>query len=368
MQPFCSSVGGHAVRGVERGRSRRRERLVHTGRAGSSLRGEDGGPLWPGHAVGCASGLDAIELALRVLGLRPGDKVLTTPLSAFATTLAIVRAGGRPVFVDTDEFGLLDLDLVDRTLEDDAEIRFVVPVHLYGRCLDLERLRDIQSRRGIPVIEDCAQALGAAHDGRPAGSVALVATLSFYPTKNLGALGDGGALVTDDPELAELASRLRDYGQGAKFEHLHVGMNSRLDELHAAVLDEVFLPRLEEWNARRAEVAGRYLEELSNPDVRPLWVRPDFRSSWHLFPVRVPADHRAAFRAHLEKGGVRTAVHYPTLIPSQPALSSVPLEVVGTVERALAMTEEEVSLPIHAYLWDSEVERIVQLANEWRAV
>ena len=181
------------------------------------------------YAVGCASGLDAIELALRVLGVRPGDKVLTTPLSAFATTLAIVRASGRPVFVDTDEFGLLDLDLADRALEDDAEIRFVVPVHLYGRCLDIGRLMDIQNRHGIPVIEDCAQALGAAHDGRPAGSVALVATLSFYPTKNLGALGDGGALVTDDPEIAELASRLRNYGQGAKFEHLHIGMNSRLD-------------------------------------------------------------------------------------------------------------------------------------------
>ena len=185
-----------------------------------------------------------IELALRVLGLQPGDKVLTTPLSAFATTLAIVRAGGHPVFVDTDEQGLLDLDLADDALQQDAEIRFMVPVHLYGRCLDMGHLMDIQSRHGIPVIEDCAQALGAAHDGRPAGSVGRVATLSFYPTKNLGALGDGGALVTDDPEVAELAGRLRDYGQSAKFEHVHMGMNSRLDELHAAVLEDVFLPRL----------------------------------------------------------------------------------------------------------------------------
>ena len=141
----------------------------------------------------------------------------------------------------------------------------------------------------------------------------------------------------------------------------------RLDELHAAVLEEVFLPRLEEWNVHRAVVAGRYLEELSNSDVRPVPVRPDFRSSWHLFPVRVPADRRAAFRAHLEKGGVRTAVHYPTLIPSQPALSSIAHEVVGPLERAQALTEEEVSLPIHPYLLDSEVERIVHLVNEWRA-
>ena len=319
------------------------------------------------HAVGCASGLDAIELALRVLGLRPGDKVLTTPLSAFATTLAIVRAGGRPVFVDTDELGLMDLDLADRALERDGEIRFVVPVHLYGHCLDIGRLMDIQSRHGISVIEDCAQALGAAHDGRPAGSVARVATLSFYPTKNLGALGDGGALVTDDAEIAELARRHRDYGQGAKFEHLHMGMNSRLDEVHAAVLEKVFLPRLEDWNARRAEVAHRYLEGVSNHDVRPLPVRRGFRSSWHLFPVRVPGDRRAAFRAHLDAGGVPTAVHYPALIPDQPALSSVPHDVVGTVERARALTEEEVSLPIHAYLLDSEVERVVQLVNEWRA-
>ena len=318
------------------------------------------------HAVGCASGLDAIDLALRVLGLRPGDKVLTTPLSAFATTLAIVRAGGHPVFVDTDEFGLLDLDLAEHALERDTEIRFMVPVHLYGRCLDMERLMDIQSRHGISVIEDCAQALGAAHAGRQAGSVGRVATLSFYPTKNLGALGDGGALVTDDPEIAELASRLRDYGQGAKFEHLHIGMNSRLDELHAAVLEDVFLPRLEEWNARRAEVARRYLEEVSHPQVKPVPVRCGFQSSWHLFPVRVPGDRRAAFRAHLEGGGVQTAVHYPTLIPSQPALASVPHEVVETVERARALTEEEVSLPIHAYLLDWEVERVIQLVNEWQ--
>ncbi len=319
------------------------------------------------HAVGCGSGLDAIELALRVVGLRPGDKVLTTPLSAFATTLAIVRAGGRPVFVDTDECGLMDLDLADHALKQDAEIGFAVPVHLYGRCLDIGRLMDIQSGHGIAVIEDCAQALGAAHDGRPAGSAGLVATLSFYPTKNLGALGDGGALVTDDPEVAELASRFRDYGQGAKFEHLHLGMNSRLDELHAAVLEEAFLPRLDDWNARRAEVAHRYLEGISNSEVRPVPVRAGFQSSWHLFPVRVPADRRAAFRAHLEAGRVGTAVHYPTLIPSQPALASVPHDVVGTVEQARALTEEEVSLPIHPYLLDSEVERVVQLVNEWRA-
>ena len=319
------------------------------------------------HAVGCASGLDAIELALRVLGLQPGDKVLTTPLSAFATTLAIVRAGGHPVFVDTDEQGLLDLDLADDALQQDAEIRFMVPVHLYGRCLDMGHLMDIQSRHGIPVIEDCAQALGAAHDGRLAGSVGRVATLSFYPTKNLGALGDGGALVTDDPEVAELAGQLRDYGQIAKFEHVHRGMNSRLDELHAAVLEDVFLPRLEEWNTRRAEVARHYLEGVSNPDIRLVPVRPGFRSSWHLFPCCVPGDRRAAFRAHLDAGGVQTTVHYPTLIPSQPALASAPHEVVGTVERARALTEEEVSLPIHAYLLDREVERVVQLVNEWRA-
>jgi dTDP-3-amino-3,4,6-trideoxy-alpha-D-glucose transaminase len=177
----------------------------------------------------------------------------------------------------------------------------------------------------------------------------------------------GGALVTDDPELAELARGLRDYVQGAKFEHLHLGMNSRLDELHAAVLEQAFLPRLEDWNARRAEVAHRYLEEVSNPDVRPLPVRHGFQSSWHLFPVRVPRDRREAFRAHLEAGGVSTAVHYPTLIPSQPALSSVPHDVVGSVERARTLTEEEVSLPIHAYLLDWEVERVVQVVNEWRA-
>jgi dTDP-3-amino-3,4,6-trideoxy-alpha-D-glucose transaminase len=193
-----------------------------------------------------------------------------------------------------------------------------------------------------------------------------VATFSFYPTKNLGALGDGGALVTDDPEVAELARQLRDYGQRAKFEHVHLGMNSRLDELHAAVLEEAFLPRLKGWNERRAEVASVYLERLDSPGVVPLPVRKGFQSSWHLFPVRVSKDQRSVFRDHMEAAGVHTAVHYPMLIPAQPALASIPHEIAWPLEEARRLAEDEVSLPIHAYLLDSEVGQVVERVNEWR--
>ena len=171
------------------------------------------------HAVACANGLDAIEIALRAMGLQQGQKVLTTPLSAFATTLAIHRAGGEPVFVDVDHSGNLDLGEAEKALAADRDIRFMVPVHLFGHAVDLDRLEALRDRFDLQIVEDAAQAIGASFKGRVVGSVGQAATLSFYPTKNLGALGDGGALLTNDPELASRFLNLRDYGQTAKYVH-----------------------------------------------------------------------------------------------------------------------------------------------------
>ena len=187
------------------------------------------------YAVGCASGLDAIAIGLRILGCE-GKPVITTPLSAFATTLAIVRAGGIPIFIDTDKSGLLDLEKVQEFLKSNPGTQpLLLPVHLFGHSLHLERLQDLRERFQLSVLEDCAQAIGARSGGNNVGSASEVAAISFYPTKNLGCMGDGGALLTDREDFAELARALRDYGQTGKYTHTYFGMNSRLDEIQAII-------------------------------------------------------------------------------------------------------------------------------------
>jgi dTDP-3-amino-3,4,6-trideoxy-alpha-D-glucose transaminase len=315
--------------------------------------------------IGCGSGLDAIEIALRAAGLVPGAKVLTTPLTAFATSLAVVRAGGVPVFVDVDEHGLLDLDRCAAALEADRAVRALVPVHLFGNALDLERLAALRDRFDLLVVEDCAQSIGASWRGRLAGTVGRLAATSFYPTKNLGALGDGGAVATDDPALAARCRSLRDYGQSAKYVHEVLGMNSRLDELHAAVLARAFLPRLPRWTARRREIAGAYAAGIENPRVRPVGAPAGSEGVAHLFPVRVPAAERDAFVAHLRARGVLAGIHYPRLVPEQRALPPGAFEVRGSLARAAALAAAEVSLPIHPYLEDAEVARVLDAVNGW---
>lgn len=317
-------------------------------------------------AVGCASGLDAIEIGLRAAGLTAGERVLTTPLSAFATTLAIVRAGGVPVFVDVDTSGLIDLSLVERVLRDDPGIRWLVPVHLYGHALDLERLGDLAGRFDLRIVEDCAQAPTARHRGRRAGTVGQVTALSFYPTKNLGALGDGGAVTTDVETLRDACRMLRDYGRSDTCVHALPGLNSRLDEAQAALLGRVFLPRLERWSAERRRIAERYLSAIESPRVRPLPVPPDSEPAWHLFPVLVPAGRREEFRDHLLRRGIESAVHYPALICDQPALRGVGFEVDGDLARARELAAGVVSLPVHPYLEDDEVERVADAVDSWR--
>lgn len=317
------------------------------------------------HVIGCANGLDAIEIGLRALGIKIGDKVLTTPLSAFATTLAIVRAGGTPVFVDVDEYGLMDLDATRRALKNDATIRFVVPVHLYGHSLDLEALAEIKRTFEAKIIEDCCQAIGARFRGLQVGSIGEASALSFYPTKNLGALGDAGALFCDDAEIARAARALRDYGQSARYEHSVLGLNSRLDEFHAAILRTALLPRLERWTQRRQQIANHYLSGIRHPQVAIVGAPNGSDSVWHLFPVLVDPALRSAFRQALSEAGVNTAVHYPKLITAQDALASVKHEVLGPLEQAQRFCRSEVSLPMHPQMNDDEIERVVSVINSW---
>lgn len=316
--------------------------------------------------VGCGNGMDAIEIALRATGLRPGDEVLTTPLSAFATTLAIVRAGGVPVFVDVDAHGLLDLGAAREALRGRPSIRYLVPVHLYGHALDLEVLRALRDEFGVIVIEDCCQAVGARWRGTPVGSVGSASALSFYPTKNLGTLGDGGALLTDDPAVEAAARSLRDYGQSARYRHDQLGLNSRLDELHAGILATALLPRLTAWTECRRSIASAYRRGIVNAHVRVLPSPEGSDSVWHLFPVLVEQRQREAFRAHLKGLGVSSAVHYPELIPNQRALEGVGTAVVGDFAVSRRIADTEVSLPIHPFMRPEEVERVVAAANSWR--
>ena len=318
------------------------------------------------YAAGAASGLDALEIALRILGCRPGDRVLTTPLSAFATTLAILKIGAVPVFADTDECGLIDLDRCRERLSRRPDIRFLVPVHLYGHALDLDRLAALRDEFGLRIVEDCAQSILATWKGRPTGSVGQIAAVSFYPTKNLGAMGDGGAVLTGEPDYDTAARGLRDYGQSGKYRHDAVGYNSRLDELQAALLRRVYLPKLAQWTERRRRIAARYLEGIRNPAVTPMAPPPESGSVWHLFPVRVAAERKPAFLQYARESQVLCGEHYPISIPDQKALCGVPHELAGDCPTAREIARTELSLPIHPYLADEEVEQVIECCNHWR--
>ena len=317
------------------------------------------------HAIGVASGLDAIEISLRVLGCQAGDHVLTTPLSAFATTLAILKLGAVPVFVDTDEHGLLNLDRCRDLLWRRPDIRYCVPVHLYGHALDVGGLRRLREEFGLHLVEDCAQSIGARFRGEATGTAGQLAAVSFYPTKNLGALGDGGAILTDSQEQQKEAAALRDYGQSAKYRHEFLGYNSRLDELQAALLRHAMLPRLDRWIERRRAIAHRYTGEIRNPAVTCPGAPDGSESSWHLFPVFVAPQRKQAFMDHLKSSGVQAGEHYPVSIPDQPAMAHVALELAENCETARRIARSEVSLPIHPYLTEDEVSQVIESVNRW---
>ena len=318
------------------------------------------------HAVAVASGLDAIEIALRILGCQAGDSVLTTPVSAFATTLAILKLGAVPVFADTGENGLVDLDRCRDLFWRRPDIRFFVPVHLFGHALDMDALTKIRDEFKIHIVEDCAQSIGAKFRQIPTGAAGHIAAVSFYPTKNLGAMGDGGALLTNNPEWQAQAAVLRDYGQSAKYRHEVAGYNSRLDELQAAILRRAMLPRLDRWIERRRAIAKQYLAGINNPEVHCAAAPEGSESSWHLFPVLVAPERKPAFLDYLKGAGVMPGEHYPAIIPDQPVMAHAAFEFADDCQNARKFAASEVSLPIHPYLTDEETARVVDAVNAWK--
>ena len=321
------------------------------------------------HVIGVASGLDAIEICLRALGCGSGDRVLTSPVSAFATTLAIMKIGAIPVFVDVDRNGLIDLDLAESVLESNPGIKYFLPVHLYGHCLDLDKMTKLRDRFALKIVEDCAQSIGARYNGKVSGTIGQMAAFSFYPTKNLGALGDGGAVGTHDSHLAEVARSIRDYGQSAKYQHTLFGLNSRLDEVHAGILKTSFLPRLDRWSQRRKEIAKQYHELKSLTHVEMLMPHANSDSVWHLFPLKIHPKKRDGFQKFLMSKGIQTAIHYPLTIPEQKALIDYGrFFCASSLPNAKALCTSEVSIPIHPFLSDDDIEMIKNTILDWDRV
>ena len=229
-------------------------------------------------------------------------------------------------------------------------------------CRPYEELR---AEFDLRVVEDCAQAILARSAGVPAGSAGQLAATSFYPTKNLGALGDGGAILTDDEQFDRLVRVLRDYGQSAKYRHDEIGYNSRLDELQAAILNRVYLPALPAWTARRREIAARYRDGIRHERVECLPLPPQSESVAHLFPVLVLEGSKQEFLAYMRRCGILCGEHYPVAIPDQPAMAQAQCEIATPLEHARRIAEREVSLPIHPYLTDEEVECVIRACNAW---
>jgi dTDP-4-amino-4,6-dideoxygalactose transaminase len=303
---------------------------------------------WAPYAVGVNSGTDAIALALRALGVGPGDEVITAANTCVATVTGIAAAGATAVLADVDP-ATWTLDPASVTAAVTERTRAIVPVHLYGQCADIAPLREL----GLPILEDGAQAHGAEYEGLRRGD--LVA-YSFYPTKNLGALGDAGAVVTSDVDLAERIRRLRSHGERAEARGIAVwpGVNSRLDELQAEVLLRK-VEHLDEWNERRRQLAAFYLERLAEADLVLPVEAAGRKHCWHLFVVLV--EDREAFRARLRERGVETLVHYPEPIHKQPAYAHLPRVDVPVSER---LCDQVVSLPLYPELTDAEAEQVVE--------
>jgi dTDP-4-amino-4,6-dideoxygalactose transaminase len=310
-------------------------------------------------AVAVANGTEAIQLALEALGVGPGSEVVTSPLSATFTALAVLRAGARPVFADLDAETLnVSPAAMARALS--PRTRALLPVHLYGHPAELDPLLELARSRGIPLIEDACQAHGAQYQGRPVGALSGIGALSFYPTKNLGAVGDGGAVLVNDAELAARLRRLRNGGQSDRYRHELPGINSRLDEVQAAIL-RVKLGRLAAWVERRRALAALYDRELAGSGVGLPVEQPYARACYHLYVVRHP--RRDALQAALAERGVGTLIHYPIPIHLQPALASLGGRP-GDFPVAERAAGEILSLPLYPEMSDAQALAVASAVRE----
>ena len=313
------------------------------------------------HCVGLSSGTAALTLMLRAYGIGPGDEVIVPAHTFIASALAVAHVGATPVLCDVEEgTGLIDPD--SARAEVTAHTAAIIAVHLYGQACDMDAIEAIAGPNGLLVLEDAAQAAGATYRGRRVGSLGAAAGFSFYPAKNLGALGDGGAVCTDDAVLAARLRRLRNLGQRAKGEHVELGYNERLDGLQAALL-KVKLGYLDQWNEARRDCAAGYRERLA-PTVRMLEERPQSPCVYHLFPTRL--QKRDTVAELLRTRGIQTGVHYSQAIHEHEVWADHPLRH-GSLPVAEAWAAQELSLPMHSDLTPFEIERVADALDDVRS-
>ena len=310
------------------------------------------------YAVGVASGTEAIALSLMALGIGKEDEVITTNMTAFPTVTGIMQAGAKPVVVDiSPDTGLIDPARIEEGIT--KKTRAILPVHLYGQSCPLADILDLAERRGLKVVEDCAQSSGSTHGTKRTGSLGHCNAFSFYPTKNLGAYGDGGAVTTDDAVIYRRLLRLRNYGKSNRYHHDEFGINSRLDEIQAAAL-RVKLPRLDAWNRRRREIASYYRSELSS--VVCLDEKAYGVPNYHLFVIK--SDHRDQLLKHLQDNGVECYIHYPVPVNRQRAFPFQKRERLPACE---AFADSILSIPLYPELKPEEQERVVRVINGFKA-
>ncbi|WP_198468384.1 DegT/DnrJ/EryC1/StrS family aminotransferase [Acetomicrobium sp. S15 = DSM 107314] len=311
------------------------------------------------HCVGVNSGLDALTLSLRALGIGEGDEVIVQANTYIATVLAITENRAKPIFVEPDEFHGIDANLIETAIT--PKTKAIMVVHLYGQPCDMEPITVISKRTGIPLIEDCAQSHGSTYKDKMTGAFGILGCFSFYPTKNLGAFGDAGAVVTDNPVFADKLRALRNYGSKIKYQNETTGVNSRLDEIQAALL-RIRLGHLEEILAEREAIAQLYLAGINNPTVRLPKVRPEARHTWHQFVVQ--CNNRDALQTWLKEKGIQTQIHYP--IP--PHLSKAYSDL-GYSRGSFPITEHlantVLSLPLYCGMTSDEIEYVVDTVNRF---
>lgn len=310
------------------------------------------------HAIGVANGLDALNLIIKAYGFGPGDEIIVPANTYIASILAVSENGCTPVLVEPDPATCnINPALIEAAVT--PQTKAIMAVHLYGQAVQMEKIWELANKYNLKVIEDAAQAHGAEYQGRKTGNLGDAAGFSFYPGKNLGCLGDGGAVTTNDDALADRLRALRNYGSRQKYVHLYKGINSRLDELQAAVLD-VKLPHLDADNARRSKIARYYRENIKNPLITLPQTYDEKAHVWHIFAVRTP--NRAALQKYLADNGIETNIHYPTPPHKQGAYAEWANKSYPVSER---LHQEVISLPISPVMTDEEVQYVTDKVNEY---
>lgn len=310
------------------------------------------------YCIGCGNGLDALILALKALEIGEGDEIIVPSNTYIATALAVTYVGAVPVFVEPDiRTYNIDSALIEKKIT--SETKAIMPVHLYGQPCDMDAVMDIAEKHGLYVVEDCAQAHGAMYKGKRVGSFGIASGFSFYPGKNLGALGDGGAVTTNDKTLADKIRALGNYGSDYKYHNIYQGQNSRLDEMQAAFLS-VKLPQLDRMNAERRRITKLYIEGIKNPEIIMPFVIPDTEPVWHIFSVR--CERRDKLEQYLNKNEICTNKHYPIPIHLQECYKDLGIKR-GGLPIAEKISETQLSLPMYYGMTDEQIDYVIDCIN-----